>query len=176
MEVKFCRRCASPLTKLSETGYECSSGHKLFYDASPAAACILVTPDGKLVLTVRGIDPHKGKNSLFGGFVDYNESLEQGLARELEEEVGITPNDYETPIYLTSAPDSYDWQGNATRVLSAIYLVRLKPHAKLVPADDVADVIYVDPNAVPYDNIAFPSNVVGIRAAIAALQNSNTAN
>jgi NAD+ diphosphatase len=170
MEITFCRRCAAPLTKLSETNYICSKGHKLFYDAAPAAASILVTHDGKVVLTVRAIDPRKGKNSLFGGFVDYNESCEEALARELEEEVGLTPEDYEKPVYLTSAPDTYDWEGNTTRVLSMMYLVRLKPGVQLKPADDVADVVYVTPDTIPYDNIGFPSNVIGIKAALDALR------
>jgi len=169
MEVTFCRRCAAPLTKLSESAYECSNGHKLFYDASPAAACVLVTPEGKLVLTVRALDPGKGKNSLFGGFADIGESLEQALARELQEEAGLVPGDYETPQYLGSAPDVYEWEGNSTRVLSALYMVQLKPGAKLQPADDVADVIYVDPSEVPYDSIAFKSNLVAIKAVLAAL-------
>ena len=169
MEVNFCRRCAAPLTKLSESSYKCSNGHNVFYDASPAASSIIVTHDGKIALTVRAFNPHKGKNSLFGGYVDYGESFEQALTRELKEEVGLTPDDYETPVYLTSAPDDYEWEGNATRVLSNMYLVRLKSHAVLKPADDVADVIYMTPETVPYDTVAFPSNVVGIKAAIELL-------
>lgn len=170
MEVNFCRRCGAPITKLSESSYKCAHGHSLFYDASASAACIIVTHDDKIALTVRGVDPHKGKNSLFGGFVDYGESLEQALARELQEEVGLSPDDYETPRYLVSAPDDYEWQGNATRVLSVMYMVRLKEGVVLKPADDVADVIYVTPETIPYDTVAFPSNLIGIKATVEKLR------
>lgn len=170
MEIKFCRRCAASLKKLNETAYECSNGHKIYYAGSPAAAAIVVTADGKIALTVRAVDPGKGKNSLFGGFTDYGENLEQALARELQEEAGLTASDYETPRYLLSAADDYAWQGNITPVLSTLFFVRLKPGVTIIPADDVADVIYVAPDAVPWEAIAFPSNIPGIKAAIAILR------
>lgn len=49
----------------------------------------IIKNDLKVLLIKRGISPFKGKWALPGGFVEINESLEQGAKRELEEETGV---------------------------------------------------------------------------------------
>lgn len=44
----------------------------------------------KLLLIKRAGDPYRGKWALPGGFVDINESLDQGARRELQEETGLS--------------------------------------------------------------------------------------
>lgn len=46
--------------------------------------------DGKLLLIKRGREPFKGTFALPGGFVDYGESCEDAIAREIAEECGLT--------------------------------------------------------------------------------------
>ena len=45
--------------------------------------------DGKLLLVRRGREPEKGKLALPGGIVEYGETTEEAVAREIKEETGI---------------------------------------------------------------------------------------
>jgi 8-oxo-dGTP diphosphatase len=45
--------------------------------------------DGKLLLIRRGHEPEKGKLALPGGIVEYGETTEEAVVRELKEETGI---------------------------------------------------------------------------------------
>jgi 8-oxo-dGTP diphosphatase len=52
-----------------------------------ADAVILI--DGKLLLVERGREPFKGSYALPGGFLNYGETVEEGVIREVEEETGL---------------------------------------------------------------------------------------
>lgn len=49
----------------------------------------IVLVDGQLVLIRRGKEPGKGKYALPGGFVEYGETLEECIVREVYEETGL---------------------------------------------------------------------------------------
>lgn len=49
----------------------------------------IVLVDGQLVLIKRGNEPGKGKYALPGGFVEYGETLEECVVREVYEETGL---------------------------------------------------------------------------------------
>lgn len=69
----------------------------------------IARPDGALLVTQRPL--HKPLGGLWefpGGKVDQNESAEQALVRELFEELGITPLDYEYLFSHHTARDGQD--------------------------------------------------------------------
>ena len=49
----------------------------------------IIEMDGGIVLVKRAKEPHAGKWALPGGHVEFGESLEQAVAREVLEETGI---------------------------------------------------------------------------------------
>jgi ADP-ribose pyrophosphatase YjhB (NUDIX family) len=141
MEMNFCRRCGEPLKRLRNHVYECSNGHTLYANQSPTAGVLFVSSDKKRVLlSTRGIEPHKGTLDTLGGFLDANESFEDAAARELHEELDLNPEDYGPLNYITSGYDSYPYQGENMPFVTVLFWTNLKTDRALQPADDVAAV------------------------------------
>lgn len=55
----------------------------------------ILIENGKILLIKKCGGPYNGKLDLPGGTIEFNESIEDALVRELEEEVGINVLDYE---------------------------------------------------------------------------------
>jgi NAD+ diphosphatase len=96
---RFCPACATPLDRLDGWGKGCSScGNTLYPPVSPAT--ITLIHDGDRVLL--GTKPGWGRRySLIAGFVEPGETLEECVAREVREEVGVEVADMR---YVGSQP------------------------------------------------------------------------
>jgi ADP-ribose pyrophosphatase YjhB (NUDIX family) len=140
MEFNFCRRCGTRVVVVPGSAFICVNGHNLYPNAAPCVGLFLFDGDGKLLLGVRAEEPNKGKLDCFGGFVDGLETIEAALAREITEELGLQPTDYTTPIYLSSAASTYNFQGEARSVLSSLFYAYLLPGAEPRANDDVASI------------------------------------
>ena len=78
---------------------------------SVTADCIIFGFDGgklKVLLIERGQDPYKGKWAFPGGFVQMDESCEDGALRELEEETGYTGGRWEEIMTIAPNPGMMD--------------------------------------------------------------------
>ena len=53
---------------------------------------IMVVKDGKVLLIKRKRNPQKGWWALIGGYLDWDETLEESVSRELKEEIGLSVN------------------------------------------------------------------------------------
>lgn len=87
----------------------------------------------KVLLVKRGQHPYMGKWAMVGGFMGITETLDEAVARELEEETGVT-NVYMEQLYTWSDVN----RDSRMRILSASYLA-LVDRAKHDPVaqDDV---------------------------------------
>lgn len=139
--MNFCRRCGTSLTNIQAHVYKCENKHTIFANASPTAGIFFLNQRGEVVLSRRRDEPHKGMLDSIGGFLDGNESIEEGLAREIREETGLMPDDYEQPIYLCSIADTYEYGGEALPIVSTIFYAILKPGVSIVPNDDITEVV-----------------------------------
>ncbi|MEO6085569.1 MAG: NAD(+) diphosphatase [Umezawaea sp.] len=103
---KFCARCGSP-TESVKSGWarvctKCS--HEEYPRTDAAVICLVhdgVGVNGEHVLLARGAGWPEGRYSVLAGFVESGESLEACVAREIEEEVGVTVTSIR---YLGSQP------------------------------------------------------------------------
>jgi 8-oxo-dGTP pyrophosphatase MutT (NUDIX family) len=63
-------------------------GETSFQNPVPVAVALVPVQDGLLVIR-RGIEPHRGKLALPGGYVDWGETWQQACVREVHEETGL---------------------------------------------------------------------------------------
>ncbi len=105
---KFCGRCGTSFNSKHDTEHtkicpKCNLRH--YPRISP---CIIVAiRKGNEILLARGVNSPSGRFSNIAGFVEAGESLEQAVAREVQEEVGIKVTNIQ---YASSQPWSFPHQ------------------------------------------------------------------
>lgn len=166
MEMNFCRRCGAALSPVNNLTFTCGSGHTIFAISAPAVGMFLLTKDHDILLSVRGIEPHKGMLDAFGGFLDYEETTEEALLRELHEEIGLDPSEYSPPEFLTTAVGHYPYGGEVVPTATTFFWAYLETTRAIIPADDVAAIKQLPLHKVPLDQLHDDD----IRAGIAKLQ------
>jgi 8-oxo-dGTP diphosphatase len=108
--------------------------------------------DGRLLLVRRGREPEKGKLALPGGIVEYGETTEEAVVRELKEETGIGTR----PVRLLgvySNPDR-DPRGH---FITVAYVLALED-GDLQAGDDAAEAILQPIDEIP--SLAFDHNKI----------------
>ncbi|MGO9308811.1 MAG: NUDIX hydrolase [Spirochaetia bacterium] len=164
----FCPVCGSPYPPAGSSPAAApnllpcpSCGFEFWQNSKPAVGALVVrVVDGRpqVLLTRRGIEPHKGMWDLPGGYLENGELPEAGLARELQEELGTRIS---RPRLFTLGIDEYprdDVAQEARFVLSIYYRCEIPDDARLTVADDVAEAAWVPLERQPA-GMAFGSNM-----------------
>ena len=148
--MKFCNQCGHPVTQRVPDGdnmprFVCDNCNTIHYqNPNIVTGCIPVIGD-KILLCKRAIEPRYGLWTLPAGFMENNETLEQGAMRESKEEA------------------------NANVALEQLYTVFSLPHisqvyvmyrARLLNNDFAAgieslEVKLFDESEIPWDALAF---------------------
>ncbi|WP_204150977.1 NUDIX domain-containing protein [Leptolyngbya sp. CCY15150] len=163
--IRYCPACGQPtFASNSPKSYHCSSCEFVLFLNPSAAVAVIVECDRHLLMAVRGAAPGQGMLDLPGGFVDPQETAEQALARELQEELGLTGVQ---PQYFASFPNIYPYRGIVYQTTDLIYTLALSDRPYLEAADDVAQVVWIHRDELVMDKIAFSS----IRQAVGAYLN-----
>ena len=132
------RFCPADGTELEAKGGEsrgaaCPTCGRSWYRSSAPAVGAAIVDGERVLVTVRGIEPEKGRLDLPGGFVEVGEHPRDALAREAREELGVEVEVEQRPMLL--AVHTYGPDGEY--VLAMGFRVRIvsgEPN----PADDVA--------------------------------------
>jgi ADP-ribose pyrophosphatase YjhB (NUDIX family) len=132
-------------------------GEPSYHAAKPCACAILVDDEGRVLLARRAHDPEAGRWDLPGGFLEPDESPEDGLRREMREETGL---DVEVGRYVGSFVDVYGEGGDNT--LNIVFVCRPGP-GDLEPADDVSELRWFAPEKLP------PASEIAFRNGAEAL-------
>ena len=158
MEMNYCRRCGKVLTKIDDHTYKCENGHMVFANPSPTVGVFFVDDDNNVMLAVRGEEPGKGMSDSFGGFLNEGENFEDALRRELQEELGLEPNEYSELQYLTNGVSHYVWGGESKALVGVFYWSRLLTDRELTASDDVAAIRTVNINDIDLNDFSSEDN------------------
>jgi len=140
-------------------------GLQYFHNVA-AAVGVFIRHRQHVLLAERGREPGQGMLDLPGGFVEPGESLEQGLQREISEELGI---ELSRPSYLFSFANNYRYEGVLYRTVDAMFEVVVAQRPHVVAADDVSALTWVRLSDVNLSDLAFDS----VKAAVTTLRQPN---
>lgn len=156
-EQYFCLKCGErTFSPIGQKKLQCKScGFELYRNAAAAVAAVIRCGD-EILVGRRASDPHKGLLDLPGGFVDPCETLEQGLARELLEEVGL-PIRTEELRYLRSGVNTYPYGGFEYYTTDAFFALEYAQKPKVKAMDDLASVEWLKISDLKLDEFAFGS-------------------
>jgi len=150
---------------------QCESCGLTSYNNPKSATGLIGTHQGQYFMVERGIEPYKGTLDFAGGFVDYGESVETSLRREIKEELDCDPDEYEIKDILGVFHSMYQNQGRAEEeysVNSIIYQVEFRSKNFIVQ-DDVSDYQWFPIGQIP-PNIGFPGMGDFLREVMEKLQ------
>ncbi|GAB3486183.1 NAD(+) diphosphatase [Marinomonas epiphytica] len=105
---QYCGRCGTPMPSkhVAEHTKVCPKCNLRHYPR--ISPCVIVSiRKGDHILLARGVHAPAGKFSNIAGFVEAGETLEQAVAREIQEEVGLKVNNIR---YVDSQPWSFPHQ------------------------------------------------------------------
>ena len=168
----YCHLCGARYIKGKNNPQECSNCGNLSFDNSiPCAEIALFDAEGRVLIAVRGEEPNKGKYDLPGGFINYGETVESALLREIKEELGLESQDYETPQLCTSWTFDYPFSKDTQKTLSLAFTAKLNTNKKIIASDDVAEVEFFEVNKLDSVDFSWAGYPALIRKAHSQLFN-----
>lgn len=158
--IQYCPACGQKsFVPNSPKSFLCGDCDFILYFNAVAAVAAIIESEGDVLLAVRAKNPGRGLLDLPGGFIDHQETVEDGLIRELQEELGLDvgPRESLYPRYMGSFPNIYEYRGITYETVDMFYHIELGQKPKLEADDDVADLVWVPKDRIPIEKIAFPS-------------------
>lgn len=154
----FCPRCGHELelrekddARLRPTCPQCHYTHY----ANPALSVGVLVADeqNRVCLILRGEEPRKGYWGLPAGFMEGDETAEDGAVRECFEETGLR-------VALTGLYEMYSYRhaDRATSGVLLLYRARIIGGAPRAGTDTV-DVKFFAADEIPFDRLAFHAHV-----------------
>ena len=152
-QVKFCYACGGKLISKPIHGIErlvCSKCETItFLNSKPCVGALILDKD-RILLTLRKSEPFKNHWDIPGGFLEYGEHPEQGLMRELREELGL---EIKIETLFGIFMDKYGTQGVST--INIFYRCRALNEPQRI-SDEISDYKWFPLYDMP-PNIAFES-------------------
>jgi NAD+ diphosphatase len=151
-----CVKCAQPsLVKQGEKAYRCNLCDFVYFHNVAAGVCAVIICNKQVLLVERAQQPAKGKLDFPGGFVDYHESNEQALKRELLEELQLPIGNMQ---YLFSYPNRYLYKDVLYSTLDSFFEITLDTKPDLVlQQEEVSRYLWLDVSSVDFNQLAFAS-------------------
>lgn len=138
----YCPKCGSSRFGIHNgKSKQCPDcGFVYYFNPSSATVAFIVNERHELLVCRRAKDPAKGTLDLPGGFVDMYETAEEGVAREVLEETGMTVTQAQ---YLFSLPNLYLYSGFTVHTLDMFFRCQVEDTLHFQAMDDAADTFFV---------------------------------
>lgn len=151
----FCPNCGASHSRPVGNPFQCGNcGFHFYFNPTCAAAALIVDGQGRVLFIRRAKEPALGKLALPGGFIDFDESAEEAVRREISEEVGLRAGSLR---FLCSHPNEYPYKGVTYRVLDFFFVAQAPTDAEAGISEEVQSVLWLDPAKVRMEDLAFPS-------------------
>ena len=150
--MKFCSHCGSDKIQSkvpdgdNRARFCCPDCDTIFYENPKIVTGCVVTCEDKVLLCKRAIEPRLGLWTLPAGFMENNETVQQGAARETYEEATATVT--EMSLFTVY---------NVTHISQVYMIFRAqldKPEAS--PGIESLETEFVSEADIPWDELAFP--------------------
>ena len=117
---KHCPVCGSTRFEVhnAKSKHCADCGFTYYFNPSSATVAFILNERGEQLVCRRGKSPAKGTLDLPGGFIDMQETGEEGVAREVREETGLT---VVRADYLFSLPNLYEYSGFMVHTLDMFF-------------------------------------------------------
>jgi ADP-ribose pyrophosphatase YjhB (NUDIX family) len=156
--VPYCIDCGGALEERVPPGDDrtrlvCPSCGRITYINPKMVVCALPVVNGKVLLLRRGIEPGYGMWTYPGGFLEMDESPEDGARREAREELQIGIGRLRL-LGVYSRPH--------LGIVTIVYLADLID-GEPKPTSEALEGRFFGPNEIPWDELAFPTTVSALR-------------
>lgn len=144
---QYCPVCGSNKFEIHDfKSKHCADcGFTYYHNSSTATVAFILNEKNELLVCKRAKEPGKGTLDLTGGFVDMNESAEEGVIREVREETGL---EVISTQYLFSIPNTYPFSGMNIHSTDLFFRCEVKSTEGIQAMDDVADTFWVPLNEI----------------------------
>ncbi len=165
---KYCPICGSSHFEINNVkSKKCKDcGFSYYLNASSATVALITNDQDELLVVRRKNDPGKGMLDLPGGFIDMDETGEEGMAREVKEETSLDATEV---TYLFSYPNTYLYSGFIVHTLDMFFRVKVKDLSHIEAMDDAAAYYWIPLSEIDIDKFAFESTRRGISRYLAGV-------
>lgn len=142
IKFKYCPMCGSSHFDINNfKSKKCDNcGFSYYANPSSATVAFIINEKNELLVVRRKNEPAKGTLDLPGGFVDMEETGEEGMAREVKEETGL---EVSAVNYLFSIPNIYRYSGIDIHTLDMFYRVTVKDLTQVKAMDDAEEYMWI---------------------------------
>jgi ADP-ribose pyrophosphatase YjhB (NUDIX family) len=157
--LNFCSNCGSALVYGSVDGEDrdrlaCPTcGHIAYVNPRLVVTTFPITDAGEIVLIRRGIEPGKGLWAQPGGFLEVDETVNQGAIRETWEETGLLVAPGEIVGLYTRLEAS---------VVTIVYEARIVG-GTAAPTPEASEIVAYAPAEIPWPELAFRTTAWALR-------------
>lgn len=146
-QFKYCPECGSgQFEEHNFKSKQCQAcGFTYYFNSAAATVAFILNEQDELLVCRRAKEPAKDTLDLPGGFIDMNETGEEGVIREVYEETGL---EVKQADYLFSLPNRYLYSGFTVHTLDLFFCCTVKDTHSFQAMDDAAELFFIPLQAI----------------------------